>query len=79
MYEGRIFHFLQISWQGAFGEIKVVKWRGTTVAAKTILSHLTSDQKIVWVSYLSLHVIILYRGVSFTPVHKIRVNFEHFA
>lgn len=33
--------------KGAFGEIKIVKWRGTTVAAKTILSHLTSDQKIV--------------------------------
>uniref|UniRef100_A0A7I4F0G4 Protein kinase domain-containing protein n=1 Tax=Physcomitrium patens TaxID=3218 RepID=A0A7I4F0G4_PHYPA len=33
--------------KGAFGEIKIVKWRGTVVAAKTILSHLTSDQKIV--------------------------------
>ncbi|XP_073391374.1 serine/threonine-protein kinase VIK [Physcomitrium patens] len=33
--------------KGAFGEIKIFKWRGTAVAAKSLLSHLTSDQKIV--------------------------------
>jgi hypothetical protein len=30
-----------------WGDKKIMKWRGTTVAAKTIWSHLTSDQKCV--------------------------------
>lgn len=41
---------LGINSQGAFGEICVAKWRGTTVAAKTILAPLANNPQIVWVS-----------------------------
>jgi hypothetical protein len=33
--------------EGAFGEICVAKWRGTTVAAKTILAPLANNPQIV--------------------------------
>jgi hypothetical protein len=33
--------------KGAFGEICVAKWRGTTVAAKTILAPLANNPQIV--------------------------------
>ncbi|EFJ18335.1 hypothetical protein SELMODRAFT_105905, partial [Selaginella moellendorffii] len=33
--------------RGAFGEIRVVKWRGTKVAAKTILTSLLQDKQVV--------------------------------
>ncbi|XP_024369505.1 serine/threonine-protein kinase VIK isoform X2 [Physcomitrium patens] len=33
--------------KGAFGEIRVVKWRGTVVAAKTITAELSKDPQIV--------------------------------
>jgi predicted Ser/Thr protein kinase len=33
--------------KGAFGEIYVAKWRGTTVAAKTILAPLANNPQIV--------------------------------
>ncbi|CAM6023059.1 unnamed protein product [Sphagnum balticum] len=43
--------FVELYWvsnsQGAFGEICVAKWRGTTVAAKTILAPLANNPQIV--------------------------------
>jgi serine/threonine protein kinase len=37
----------QLVGKGALGEIRLVKWRGTMVAAKTILKPLSSNRQIV--------------------------------
>lgn len=53
-------------WQGAYGEVYLVKWRGTEVAAKTIRSSIASNKTVKWVllldgaaSFLIVYIVII--------------------